>query len=83
MKHTITEIVKDNRRAFIKYIRQGLVYYTVCIFEETEYHLYTFPISISDLGEATLNSEEKALLLMRYIRKAIEDKTMAYSKFKT
>jgi hypothetical protein len=34
---------------------------------------YKFPVSLKDLGTATLLAEHKAT--MRYIRKALEDKT--------
>lgn len=44
-------------------------------------HLYymtesglVFPVPISDCGEATFQAEEKAILLMRYIRKHLEAK---------
>lgn len=33
---------------------------------------FKFPVPISDIGNATFNREEKALLMMRYIRKHIE-----------
>jgi hypothetical protein len=36
---------------------------------------YRFPVSLEDLGTATLLAEHKAITLMRYIRKALEDKT--------
>ena len=34
---------------------------------------FLFPVPIDDAGSATFNSEEKALLLMRYIRKHLEN----------
>jgi hypothetical protein len=36
---------------------------------------YRFPISIEDAKGATLFAEFKAITLMRWIRKAIDDKT--------
>ncbi len=36
---------------------------------------YKFPVNLEDLGTATLLAEHKAITLMRYIRKALEDKT--------
>jgi hypothetical protein len=36
---------------------------------------YKFPVSLEDLGTATLLAEHKAITLMRYIRKALEDST--------
>ncbi len=31
-----------------------------------------FPVPVSDVGDGTFNAEEKAMLMMRYIRKQIE-----------
>jgi len=36
---------------------------------------YKFPMSPEDLGTAGLLVEHKAITLMRYIRKALEEKT--------
>ena len=64
----ITEIVKNNIATFSFY-RQGFLYYTVSIGGER----YLFPIEIADLGTATVSQTEKAITLMRYIRKAKDD----------
>lgn len=40
------------------------------------YNVYTFPVPLDDIGTATLLSEDKAITFMRWIRKAIEDKTL-------
>jgi hypothetical protein len=47
------------------------LYYTVSVGG----HAYTFPIAIDDLQTATIGRVEKAITLMRYIRKALNDKT--------
>jgi len=60
----IKEIVKNQKAHFVFYRDQSLFY-------ETD-NGYQFPVPISDAGSATLNHEEKAILLMRYIRKHIE-----------
>ena len=39
-------------------------------------NMYQFQVPIDDLGNATVNHMEKALTLMRYIRKGLEDGTM-------
>ena len=58
---SIKDMIKNKNVTFTKY-RQGNLYYkTECGVE--------FPIPISDLGEATVTSTEKAMLLMRYLRK--------------
>ena len=68
----IKEIVKDNEVAFAKY-RQGIAYYTVRV--PSEGVDYMFPVPLSDIGDATLHAKDKALVFMRYIRKALEDGT--------
>lgn len=58
---SITEIVKDNKQVyFVKYRQNYLYYKTECGFE--------FPVPLEDIGDATVNNTEKALLMMRYIR---------------
>jgi hypothetical protein len=68
----IKEIVKDNTVSFAKY-RQGYVYYTVRV--PSEGIEYMFPVPLSDIGDATLLATEKAMTLMRYIRKALDEGT--------
>ena len=69
---TIKDLVKDNTATFDSY-RCGTFYYTIPFDEVTEYQ---FPIPVDDLGNATLNKTEKAIHLMRYIRKAMEENTL-------
>jgi hypothetical protein len=66
MTPTIMQIVKDNI-ATISFYRQGVVYYNVTVDGVT----YVFPVPIDDLGGATLSAQEKAITLMRYIRKQV------------
>ena len=66
----IIEIVKNNVARFSFY-RAGYAFYEV----EVDGTRYKFPVSLEDLGTATLLAEHKAITLMRYIRKALEDKT--------
>ncbi len=68
----IKEIVKDNTVRFQRY-RQNHMYYVVMVpGEDVD---YSFPVPLDDVGDATLNAEEKAITYMRYIRKAIEERT--------
>lgn len=61
----IKDMVKDNKKVvFTNYRKGNLWYVTECGFE--------FPVPIEDVGDAIFNSEEKAMLLMRYIRKHIK-----------
>ena len=67
---SIKDIVKNNIARFSFY-RAGYAFYEVKV-QGTN---YKFPVSLEDLGTATLLAEHKAITLMRYIRKAIDDKT--------
>jgi hypothetical protein len=59
---TIKEMVKDQKKTIFIYYRDGELWYkTECGFE--------FPVPIKDVGNATFLAEDKAILLMRYIRK--------------
>lgn len=70
---TLLEIVKDNRAEFSHY-RAGYAYYAI----EVEGEVFSFPVSLEDIGQATLNRTHKAIELMRYIRKAKEDNTFVF-----
>ena len=66
----IKHIVKNNTARFSFY-RAGYVYYEIAV----DGALYRFPVSLEDLGTATLVAEHRAITLMRYIRKALHDHT--------
>ncbi len=64
MTINIKDLVKNQNAHFVFYRDQSLFY-------ETD-NGFQFPVPIDDAGSATLNQEEKAILLMRYIRKHLE-----------
>jgi hypothetical protein len=64
----LLDVVKDNKVIF-DYLRAGYAYYKVKV--DSEY--YRFPVPLDDIGEATLLNEDKALIFMRYIRKALDN----------
>lgn len=66
----IKDIVKDNAATF-SFLRAGNAYYNVTV-NGVEYE---FPVSLEDIGGASLFATMKAITLMRWIRKALEDKT--------
>ena len=66
----IKDIVKNNTAYFLFYRAQH-VYYGITVGGEK----LMFPVPLEDVQDATLNAEERAITLMRYIRKAIEDRT--------
>ena len=71
----IKELVKDNTAKFSCY-RCGVLYYDVI---KNGKAICMFPIDITDskeIGAATFSAEYKAITLMRYIRKAIDDKSL-------
>jgi hypothetical protein len=70
MMPSIKEIVKDNM-AWFSFYRTGNMFYTV----EVDGQKYQFPVSLEDIGRATLTAEFKAITLMRFIRKALADGT--------
>ena len=60
----IKDMVKDKSVVFQYYKDGQLFYSTECGF--------VFPVPIDDVGTATLNAKDKALLFMRYIRKHLK-----------
>jgi len=70
MELKIKDIVKDNKAHFSFY-RSGNMFYTVTVKEKS----WMFPVSLEDIGGASLFAEMKAITLMRYIRRALGDKT--------
>ena len=65
----IKDIVKDNTVRFVRY-RQGIAYYGVSVPADGA---YVFPVPLEDIGDATLELEDKAIMFMRYIKRAMSD----------
>jgi len=57
----IKQAVSDTRQVIFSHYKDGDLYYT------TEFG-DTFPVPVSDVGNATFNATDKALLFMRYMR---------------
>lgn len=79
MNLTLKEIVKDNHVKFREY-RKGIMYYQIVILngvhiDSDDGGLYIFPVPIDDCGDATFTCNDKAIMFMRYIRKALDDGT--------
>ena len=62
MSIDIKRAISSQRKARFSYYRDGSLWY-VTEFGEI------FSVPVSDIGNATFNAEEKALHLMRYMRK--------------
>ncbi len=73
MLPNIKEIIKDNK-VYFSYYRAGHLYYNVNVDNKK----YLFPVPIQDIGDATFSNEDKAILFMRYIRKAIEQNSFVF-----
>lgn len=61
----LKEMVKDNRTARFVFFRDRALHY------ETE-DGFIFPVPVDDAGSATFRADERAIVLMRYIRKHLE-----------
>jgi hypothetical protein len=72
MRHDLKTIVSDGNKAKFSHYRDGNFFYFVNVKDQA----YSFPIPIEDAKGTTLFAEFKAITLMRWIRKAIEDKTL-------
>ena len=76
--YNMTELVKGHRVSFQSF-RQGVFYYILTTIEDVENGMkftdYQFGVPLDDIGTATLKAQDKAITFMRWIRKAIEDKT--------
>lgn len=70
MNINITKLVKNNTVEIDRYRAQH-IYYVIA----HERKLYSFPVPLEDVQEATLNHTEKAITMMRYIRMAINNGT--------
>ena len=71
MSQDLKAIVGNNNKAVFSHYRDGNFFYVVKVQNET----YSFPIPVEDAKGTTLFAEFKAITLMRWIRKAIENKT--------
>jgi glycyl-tRNA synthetase beta subunit len=71
MSHDLKAIVAGNNKAVFSHYRDGNFFYVVKVQDQK----YSVPIPIEDVKGTTFFAEFKAITLMRWIRKAIENKT--------
>lgn len=69
---SLRSLVKDNQVRFKRY-RASYFFYEIS--EPGTGNKFEFPVPLEDIGDATLPDTDKAIMFMRYIRKAIEDNT--------
>jgi len=67
---TLKEMVSNNKKVRFVFYRDSALHY------ETE-DGFIFPVPIDDASSATFGAEEKAMLMMRYIRKQLKALHMA------
>lgn len=72
----IKDIIKNNHVRFLRY-RHGVMYYSVSVAGKP--NEFMFPVPLSDVGSATLDAQDKAIIFMRFIRKAIDEGTFVPS----
>jgi len=70
MNINIKDLIQNNTVEMERYRAQH-IYYVIAY----ERKLYSFPVPLEDVQDATLHSSEKAITMMRYIRMAINNKT--------
>ncbi len=76
MSHDPKSDCRQRQPSDLSHYRDGNFFYVV----KVQDHTYSFPIPIEDAKGATLFAEFKAITLMRWIRKAIDDKTFQLVK---
>ena len=78
MSHDLKVIVGSGNKAIFAHYRDGNFFYLVKVQDK----MYSFPIPIEDAKGTTLFGEFRAISLMRWIRKAIDDGTFSVGEVK-
>jgi hypothetical protein len=71
----IKDLVGNNNKAIFTHYESGCLYYEV----DSEKYKYIFPVDVTnkeDIGLAQFKATEKAIHLMRYVRKAAENHSL-------
>ena len=72
-KVSIKDVVKSPNIVSFDFYRQGKFYYNAYNPNETpDGPVYQFTIPIEEIGDATFPATEKAIMFMRFIRKAMD-----------
>lgn len=70
---SIKEMVRGDNMAEFAYYRDGNLWYDVMYMDDTmNAQNFKFPVPIEDIGNATFQRTERAMLMMRYIRKHLK-----------
>lgn len=82
MKLDLKEIVKNNY-CYLTGVSSEFAYYDVDIVGEKEIKTFRFSIPLNDIGTTMLGQREKAIILMRWIRKTNENDELIFIKQET
>lgn len=69
----VTDFVTEGNFAVFNSFRANIFYYSIP--HKTSLKLYQFQIPLEDIEGATISYREKAITMMKWIRKSIENKT--------
>ena len=73
----IIQLIKGNYCKFYS-LKHGVAYYDLELETEVSITTFRFPIPVEDLDGAEIKSKEKAVTLMRWIRKAADEDTLIF-----
>lgn len=74
MKHSLVTIIKNDAN-FIS-CKNGVLTYSIAVFDKDDFTVYKFDIDTNnkdDVGEGEFKSKEKGIMLMRWVKRSIED----------
>lgn len=82
---TLKELVSKGTQAYFSFYRNGVLYYEVYkewLSSDIGYYVdkYQFPIAVESLDGASVFKKMKSIILMRWIRKALEEGTLVKVK---
>ena len=73
---SLKELVKETVVVFSHYRADNFYYNVMSEDSSPPEWVYQFPVPVDDIGNATMLAEDKGVLFMRWIRKAINDHTL-------
>lgn len=77
MKHKLVEIVKGEAH-FVSF-KLGILTYRITVYDKDDFTTYDFPIDTNnkdDIGEGSFLEKEKGILLMRWLKRAIDNEQL-------
>lgn len=69
----IKSLIENNQQAYFHRYFDGALWYRIPVGDrQDDSSFFEFPVPVTDVGTATFLFQDKAILMMRYIRKHIE-----------